>query len=79
VTRTEFAAAVRGLLTDDQRRQIRDLHDQLEDTWLDGCAAADRGMECCVDVLAGERQGDAGPKPPPDTSWIQMVEIKEGI
>jgi hypothetical protein len=55
VTRTEFAEAVRGLLTDDQRRQIRDLHDQVEDTWLGGCAAADRGMKCCVDVLVDER------------------------
>ncbi|MET0417275.1 MAG: hypothetical protein ABW022_14785 [Actinoplanes sp.] len=55
MTRAEFAEAVRGLLIDGQRRQIRDLHDQVEEDWSDGCAAANEGAECCVDVLIGQR------------------------
>jgi hypothetical protein len=53
VTRTEFARAVRALLTDDQRRQVRVLHDQVEEAWDDGCAAHHESADCCVDALAG--------------------------
>ncbi len=56
MTRTEFATAVADLLTDDQRHQIRDLRDQVEDAWLDECAAHHEGANCCVDALVGKRR-----------------------
>jgi hypothetical protein len=61
VTRTEFAAAVAGLLTVDQKRQIRDLHDQVQEAYEFGCCAHNEGDDCCVDVLKGERWKEMRP------------------
>ena len=58
MTRTDFAEAVRGLLTDDQRQQIRDLHDQVQEAWEFGCSAHNEGDDCCVDVLVGSTGAD---------------------
>jgi len=54
MTRDEFGKAVQALLTEDQRRQILDLHNQVHEAWLDGCAAANEGANCCVDEIVGE-------------------------
>lgn len=51
ITRHEFGARVARLLTDEQRRMIRELHDQVEEGWLNGCAAANEGANCCVDEI----------------------------
>lgn len=53
MNRTEFAEAAHGLLTDDQRRQIRELHDQVDANWHGACAAHHEGALCCADVLVG--------------------------
>jgi hypothetical protein len=65
MTRDEFGQAVQALLTDDQRRQIRDLHDQVDEAWLDGCAAANESADCCVDTIVGEL-------------WLEKVRHVEG-
>jgi hypothetical protein len=44
------------LLTPEQRTQIGHLHDQVEEAWLDGCAAHHESADCCVDALAGVRR-----------------------
>jgi hypothetical protein len=51
VTREEFGAAVAKILTSEQRDRIRYLHDQVDEAWLDGCAATDAGANCCVDEI----------------------------
>ena len=51
MNREEFGAAVAEILTAEQRQQIRELHNQVHEGWLDGCAAADRGANCCVDEI----------------------------
>lgn len=52
MTRQEFGVAVAQLLTEEQRRKIRELHDQVEAAWLDGCAAANESANCCVDEIS---------------------------
>lgn len=58
MTRTEFAEAVRHLLTDGQRAEIMRLHDQVEEAWDDGCAAHHEGADCCVDAMVGVERAE---------------------
>jgi uncharacterized alpha-E superfamily protein len=51
MTRHEFAAAVRALLTPEQWAELVRLHAQLGDD-IDGCTAAHEGVACCVDAIA---------------------------
>lgn len=55
MTRDQFAEAVQGLLTDEQKAEIMRLHDQVEEAWSDGCAAHHEGADCCVDAMLGVR------------------------
>ncbi len=57
--RDQFAVAVAGILTDEQREQIRQLHDQVLEGTLDGCSAHGEGVDCCVDMLVGSSEADA--------------------
>lgn len=51
MTREEFGAAVAAILTPEQRGQIQQWHDEVHEGWLDGCAAANEGANCCVDEI----------------------------
>lgn len=51
MTRDELGAAVLAILTDEQRAEIKRLHDQVEEAWLDGCAARHESAACCVDAI----------------------------
>jgi hypothetical protein len=58
MTRDEFGRAVQALLTEEQRRQIRDLHDRVAEAWSDAYAAHHEGADCCVDALVGEPRAE---------------------
>lgn len=51
MTREEFGAAVAEILTLEQRERIRELHEQVHDGWIDGCAAHHESANCCVDEI----------------------------
>jgi hypothetical protein len=51
MTREEFGAAIAEILTLEQREQIQELHDQVDEGWVDGCAAHAEGANCCVDEI----------------------------
>lgn len=58
ITRVEFGRAVAALLTEEQRAEVRRLHDLVEEGWIAGCAAHNESASCCVDEVFEDLRQD---------------------